>query len=271
MSGARPVMINPIGNDPRCWRFLGWERDFLAVEYPGHGDTKRQPGWSIRSFADRMVEEIEGPLDLVGMSFGAAVALDVVARHPERVRSAVLCCNSSVANATQPADYRRRYREMLLARAQRGLDNGMESVLDETLERWFTPFALRSDHAGVRYAREALTSMAPDSWNDVWQALAKAEPLSELDLRSISVPITIVGGVHDRSANLRDLLTLHHLLPTSRYEVISGPHMLHLEQPQALVAALDRHLTWVPHARRVDKPIASFAWTEAASTVGVHR
>ncbi len=61
------------------------------------------------------------------------------------------------------------------------------------------------------------------------------------------------GGVQ----GLRGLERLHELFPNSRVEIMPGPHMMHLEQPEGFAAALDRHFVWAMTGQRVEPILGS--------------
>jgi pimeloyl-ACP methyl ester carboxylesterase len=253
------VLVHPIANDVACWDFLRLPEAY-PVEFPGHGDRERRAGWTQEEFADEVAASFEGPLDLVGLSMGATVVLKIVLRHPDRVRSAVAGCNGSVSRVAGAPEASEARRRQILARGERALgEEGVAAVLDETLTRWFSPFAIRTDHPGVRYARETILRMEPEAMYDVWACSANAEPFEEDSLAAIDTPMTMIGGLQDNSG-LAGLAKLHGLVERSRYEILAGPHMMHLEQPGSFRAALDRHFAWLEAgAPRVDAPIASFA------------
>jgi 3-oxoadipate enol-lactonase len=261
--GATLVLINPIGNTAECWQFAGLD-DGHPFEYPGHGKRERQPGWTHQTFADELVSSFSGPLDLVGMSMGGTVVANILVRHPGRVRSALIACSGSITSAGYSPEANEK---RLAAYARRGgtaLEGGMQAILEDTLTRWFSPYALRTDLPGVRYARETLLAMDPEAWNDIWNCQAISESLPLDSLRSIQQPVTIVGGIYDQAAGLRGLAEVHELIPNSRYEIMPASHMMHLEQPEFLRAALDRHRAWFPEGKRVEKPIGSCVWLNTA-------
>jgi pimeloyl-ACP methyl ester carboxylesterase len=256
------VLINPVGNDARCWQFLDL-KNAHAVEYPGHGANPRRPGWTYDEFADEVVTKFEGPIDLFGMSMGGATVARILLRHPKRVRSAVIACSGAFANAFSTPEAREAHRRVLLGRGQRALEGaGMRAIVDETITRWFTPLAVRERQAGVVYAEQTLLHMDPQAWNDIWIAGANSEPFSIEALKAITQPVTIIGGMHDAASGLKGLAELHKLVPKSRYEILAGPHMMHLEEPENLAAALGRHFAWAPIGNRVERPIGTFGWLD---------
>lgn len=70
-------------------------RSLLAVELQGHGRTPvgdREPSFEASADdVDALLRELRlGPVDVLGFSNGGQVALQLAARHPERVRRLVL-------------------------------------------------------------------------------------------------------------------------------------------------------------------------------------
>lgn len=64
-----------------------------APDWPGHGKSEPWLGQGLmRAAAVGIVEDTvgDGPVDLVGHSYGGVVALDYATRHPEKVRSLAL-------------------------------------------------------------------------------------------------------------------------------------------------------------------------------------
>ncbi len=65
----------------------------LVPDYPGFGASNDEPWVSIAATADAVADLIAttgGPAHVVGLSLGSSVALDLAARHPERVSSLFL-------------------------------------------------------------------------------------------------------------------------------------------------------------------------------------
>ncbi|MFT5446001.1 MAG: 3-oxoadipate enol-lactonase [Gammaproteobacteria bacterium] len=251
-SPATFVQLNPIGMDGDCWHFLDFP-DAQTFRYPGHGGRARQPGWTFEQMADEVVERFPGPLDLLGLSMGGAMVGHILTRHPDRVRSAVIACSGGVARV---ANHDARLRTAN-ARAEPVLQGGMQGALDANLPRWFTSFARRTAHQGVDYTRKTLLAMEADAWVDTCMAQANSEPIAHERLRAITQPVTIVAGMHDVASSVSNMAELHELIPNSRMEIIAAPHMIHLERPESLGAAIDRHFTWQVTGQRVEAILGS--------------
>lgn len=228
------VLLHPVGLDKECWRFTAIN-EAIALDLPGHGDRAedlRLPV-SLQSIADDVCSRVPGRVDVLGLSMGGMVAMHLALRHPDRVRSLVLACTS----ARPPA-------EVMLDRARAAEASGMEGVLSSTLDRWFTPSALARPHdPGVDYARGRLLADDARIFAAYWRAMALHDV--EAQLQDIHVPVTVIAGSVDVSAPAASLRAVADKIPTSRFEIVPGPHMLPLEEPGHFAAAVRDHRQWV--------------------------
>jgi 3-oxoadipate enol-lactonase len=190
----------------------------------------------MAALASDVVSNVQGPLDVMGISLGGVVALQIAVRHPGRVRSLAVACSAAFA-LPGPA----------IARVEEAEDGGMEAVVPSTLERWFTPAALAEPgHPGVRYARERLLSDRVEDFAAAWRAMSTHDVSGHLG--EIDVPLIAIAGGQDASVPVAILEDLAGAVPRGRLAVFRGPHMLQLEQPAALTATLLDHLSWKERA-----------------------
>ena len=230
------VLLPPIGLDAGCWERVELPPgDVGRHEFPGFGRRPRaatQP--SMADLADEIASSYSGSLDVVGASMGGMVAQHLALRHPERVRSLLVVCTGA---AVDP--------EVMLERAAQAETEGIAAMLDTTLRRWFTPAALglEPEHPGVAYARRTLLALDPGSFADGWRAMADHDVRDRLG--EIGAPTTCLAGSADPVAPPARLRELADGVENGRLVVRDGPHMLHLERPAELSAALLEHLDWV--------------------------
>jgi 3-oxoadipate enol-lactonase len=229
------VLLHPIGLDRACWQFLTAERLAPAVRYDllWHGERKQPPdALSLESLARDVVEAVPGDLDLVGLSFGGAVALTIGLRWPQRVRSLLLACSGAGGHG-----------DILRKRADDAERRGMSGVLDATLQRWFTPSALAAGgHPGVRYARDRLLGDSPEAFAAAWRALAAMDAFE--DLPSVKARTTVVHAADDVAGPVEAKAAMVEQMPHARLVVIPGPHMVQLENPAGFEQAVIEHLDW---------------------------
>jgi pimeloyl-ACP methyl ester carboxylesterase len=252
-SNAKLILIHALGGNKDSYQFVPLDRIGMqpggVYEYPGHGGRPRQASLTFAWMADELVQMFDGDLHLVGVAVGASIAAQALVRHPERITSAVLV-NGSGGRSAPPSPEQQ---QVLIDRGEGALNNGMRSVIDDTFGRWFTLHARLSDPPGVQYARKTLLAMDPGGWADIWRTTALSEPVPPDRLRGITQPVSIVSGLQDGS--VRGAAGLHALIPNSRLHYTAGPHMLHLERPRNLLAAIEQHFIWASiGAGRIEAP-----------------
>jgi 3-oxoadipate enol-lactonase len=232
------VFLHPIALDGECWQLLKSEHLEKSVFYDmlWHGGRPSpSTPLTLESFARDVVENVQGELDVIGLSLGGAVALEIALRWPDRVRSLMLACSSAGGGGTG---------KVLRERAAEVERVGMARVLDVTLRRWFTQDALDSvDHPGVYYARERLLRDSAESFAASWRALADNDAVGEL--HTLRAPTTVLHATEDVTGPIQTRKDMAARIPGARLAVISGPHMVQLERPADFEAAVLDHLDWV--------------------------
>jgi pimeloyl-ACP methyl ester carboxylesterase len=168
------------------------------------------------------------PVIVVGSSFGAVIALDLVRRHPAYVRGAILCeppLAASDAAPTTPSGFHERFDAIA---AQDGGEAAAEFFLravlgDAAFERMPRTFQARS--------KALWRAIRADS-----HALAAYRP-RYAELAAVRVPVLLFGG--DRSAPYfrPTLEALAAALGDARLEVLAGAgHMMHADAARSFNA-----------------------------------
>lgn len=220
---------------------------FLTPEFFGCGETRRFPAAARISLEDHVrlvataVAHVDEPIDLVGHSFGGAVAMQFARHMPERVRTLTLI---------EPAAFH--------------LLKGI-GVEEDILFRQIARVAMVM-HIGAsvpqREARLRAMACFVDYWNGEgkWKSLPEqskaamaglvdvisgdfralfSQPTSLNDCRELVPPVLLIGG--DRSpAPVRHILDLlQSVLPAARRINIAGAgHMIPLSHAEPLAAAI---------------------------------
>jgi pimeloyl-ACP methyl ester carboxylesterase len=243
-----------MGNDLHAVQALQLERAGILKPdvyfFPGQGRTAGREGFDFGDMADEIAEAHEGPLHIIALAIGAYTAAELLLRYPERIASVVIAC-SSVAPISDDA------RKLDAARGEHALTTGMEPLIEETLARWFTPAALIGNEGGPEYARAQLSATEPAAWNNIWSAISRRATIDAQMATRITVPVTVVVPLHDTAGAAWTLPPLHHQIPRSRLIYVDGPHMLPLERPDNLVAAIDGHFSWLAEGgERIENALA---------------
>lgn len=212
---------------------------------PGYGGAAPpvQPLRTLDALAQAVLQRLPPqPVDLVGWSLGALVALHVAATVPERVRRLVLLGATArfVAQDTWPwavgADTLQAFRTEL-ARDAEAL-RGRFALLCAQGETGPQARTL------VRRLRQ-LPGAAPPVLDDGLAVLAQADvrPL----LARVSAPVLLLHGAADALMPLAAAQALAQALPRARLQVLPGAgHALPLTSPQACAQATQAFLCAEP-------------------------
>ncbi len=229
------VYLHPIGLDGASWSFVDDPplTDGMRYDLLWHGGRPEpQQTLTLRAFAEDVLEHVSGPLDIVGISLGGAVAQHIALERPRRVNS--LCLVACGAGGKGGAEQ--------IRQAELVESRGIEGVIEPTLKRWFSPAALRVDHPGVQYARDALGRNPAAAFAASWRALSHHSTVTRLS--GIRCPTTVIHAVADAAASEEDRRVLVEGIPHARFRRIDGPHMAQLENPHAVRDELEQHLAW---------------------------
>ncbi len=234
-----PLLILPGALDDGRW----WERqqrdlsgDFTVVVWdaPGCGASTDPPAdWSLADFADCVGSLVDAiglaPVHLLGLSFGGALAIEVVRRHPDAVQSLVLI--SAYAGWVGSLGPDEAGARVAVA------EQMVEMTADDLVNTWLPTMVARSiggdDHRWMeRLVRDTRTRSAPT----VARALA-------VDLRdvlpTIDVPTLVVHGTEDVRAPRSVPDDLLARIPGAEMVVIDGAgHLVNVDAPEQLAAEL---------------------------------
>lgn len=219
----------------------------IAPDRPGHGYTPARPGTPVT--LDLNVRRLTQLLDhlnvpqvtVLGHSYGAAVALALAARHPERVSALVL-----IAPLSHPA------RGLTRPLAFVPLVPGLEALLTRALllpvgrvvariegRRAFHPYPVPPMWHTLMLAfsrRRAQVHALAGENRTLSRELAALQP----HYPALTVPVTVLAGRQDRlspPAQHADLLT--RLLPdATQLDLPGGGHQLHWTHPQEVAGAV---------------------------------
>jgi pimeloyl-ACP methyl ester carboxylesterase len=230
--GAGPpvLLLHGYVGDRRTWRrqidALCDEFTMVAWDAPGFGGSSDPPEtFRLRDFADSLAAFVEmldlGRPHVVGLSFGAGLALELYRRHPSLPATLVLASGyAGWAGSLPPEVVEQRLRQALrLAELQpeQLVAELLPTLLPESAPRelvdWFATIMSDFHPAGLRAASR---SMADADLRDV--------------LPRIAVPTLLVYGNRDVRAPLDVAEDLHAAIPGSHLAVLEDAgHLCNLE------------------------------------------
>ena len=224
---AGDVLADRTGDGPvRVLALHGWGRsgadftdilagtDALAVHLPGFGPTPAPPrAWGSVEYADHLAAALteraattaEGPLVVVGHSFGGRVAVRLAARHPEHVAALVLTGVPLVRATPAPQP------SLALRVAKRLRAAGVLPA--SVVERLRRSGGSADYNAAQGVMRDVLVRVVSEDYRE--------------DLARVAVPVDMVWGELDDAAPLAGARLAAGHLADARLEVVPGAgHLL---------------------------------------------
>ena len=218
----------------------------VYLDLPGHGQSPPLPHGSAEAVVDALVEAVDAvvapgaPLLAIGYSYGAYLALGLAARRS--VAGLFLACP-----VLEPEFARRR------TPAPHAIEAAEDTTLafeDEHERDTFRGVAVLQTQAVLARYR-ALVMAASRATDRSFVALLKSRyvlPFSAIDhVAGQPLPIGIVCGRHDHWVGFEDAARLVAHLPDASLRIVArAGHLLPLEAPGELHAALDEWLARIP-------------------------
>lgn len=197
------VLLHGLGQKPDSWKpVMRHLPAYIPVIAPDleSGVTEEDASFErLAASFEQLMESIQGPADIAGLSLGAVVALDYALRHPEKVRSLILAAPQYKTPKT-------------LLRLQ----STLFSVAPEKL-----------------FASAGLTKPQMLSLYRSMMTLDYADQVPAL-----SCPVLILVGSRDR-INRKAALTMTDRVPGARLRMVEGSgHEINADQPERMAAVM---------------------------------
>lgn len=166
-----------------------------------------------------------------GVSLGGMVGMWLAANAPDRISRLVLCCTSAYL---QPAS-------LWTGRAAVARSEGMASLTEQVVARWFTPAFIRREPGAAAAVSDMLKNTDPEGYAGC------AEAIAAMDLRpllpGITAPTLVIAGSEDPATPPWHGAQIARAIPGAALTVIRGTsHLACYETPGPVNAALRAHL-----------------------------
>lgn len=232
-NGTAPVLfLHPANLSARCWRMvtrrLPADRGWIALDLRGHGESTRSGTYGVDSWAEdcaRVLSSLGVPrAHLVGASAGAAVAVELAARHPDLAASLV-----TVGGAFRPAD------------PEEG--TLIDDIVADGPERALSRHAAAEAVAVPEAAQEAIADLSRNDATTtiaIWRAAAATD--TERAEARLRCPALVVVGELDRTCPPAESAGFAEATG-ARLEILPlVGHLPMYEAPRDLTALLTEHL-----------------------------
>ena len=238
------VFIHAVGYDLTYWdrqiEALSPEFDVVAFDLPGHG---RSPGTphectfeNLSAVVSRVIRETgTRPVHLIGISFGGMIAQATVLAYPDLVRSLSLIGTASRFSEDG--------RTAMRGRAEAIRKGGMASILQSSLERWFTPKTIQRRPDLIDRVTKTVLSDDPTVQAAIWDLIADDFDVHDR-LSEIRCPTLVLVGEQDPSTPVSAASALADGIVGAEMQILSATsHMATIESPDAVNSALRRFLS----------------------------
>jgi len=213
----------------------------LRFDTRGHGGSDAPAGAYT---LEMLSEDLRGLLDalsvehahFLGLSMGGMIGMTFALKYPKRLRTLILCDTSSrIPPEAGP---------IWEGRIKTAAEQGMEPLVEPTLQRWFTEPFYNSNKEMMRRVAQMIRTTSPAGYIGCCKAIPSINVTDRL--ASLTLPVQVVVGEQDVGTPVAMSRAIQDAIPGSEIVVIpSASHLSNLEQPaafnKAVVEFLDRH------------------------------
>jgi len=165
----------------------------------------------------------------VGLSMGGMIGQSLALNHSHRLRSLALCDTASII----PQEAQPVWQE----RINKVLSKGMEALLDETMERWFTPAFLKQGSPMLEIIRKQILATSMQGYLGCAEAIRRLNYLNRLS--EIKIPTLVMVGEDDPGTPVSASQAIHERISNSKLVILpSARHLSNVEQSEAFNANL---------------------------------
>ena len=215
----------------------------LRYDKRGHGQSGVVPGpYSIAQLADDAIGLLDAlkieKVHFMGLSIGGMIGQQLGARYPERILSLSLC---NTASEMPP-------RSLWEDRFQTARSQGLASLVDGTIGRWFTaPFVERALQ-DIEKVRQMILATNVEGYIGCGSAVR--DMAQSTMLLKIKAPTLVLSGRHDPACTVDQGIVLNRLIDGSKMVIIEdAAHLSNIEQPalfnqavREFIDSVDNHL-----------------------------
>ena len=190
---------------------------------------------NVTGIALDLLDSLPNKFELIGLSFGGIVALEMIRLAPDRILSLALLDTSYLSEPPHISQKRTTQIQAV-----------QDGKLDEVMMHDHIPFYL-ADGSGSGPISDLCLTMAKGMGNDAFIAQSRAL-ISRRDqtktLKNIKIPTIIICGEHDRLCTVKTHINMAELVKGSSLEIIPETgHLPTLENPKITNRILKEWLT----------------------------
>jgi 3-oxoadipate enol-lactonase len=237
-----PVVVfsNSLGTTGAMWdaQAAALSQRFRVLRYDarGHGETPAPPGpYTVGDLAGDVLALLDHlgleRVSFCGLSIGGMTGMWLGVHAPERIERMAICCTGMQLPTA----------EMWTERAAQVRREGMGSVIDATMDRWFTPGFRERNQKVVERIREIFLTTDPEGYAGCCEALAEFDMRGRLD--AVTAPTLVIAGEDDPVGTPERAAAIGEEIEGSRLVVLpEARHLAAVEQADAVTRELEELL-----------------------------
>ncbi len=237
-SGPWLVFSHSLACDLRMWdeQVAYFARRFKVLRYDtrGHGQSAAPAGDYTLGHLAQDAQALFAALGItschfVGLSMGGMIGQAFALKYPGVFRTLTLADTTSRRHEGA--------RKMWDARIKLAEEQGMQALVEPTLQRWFTEAFRRGNPAVMARVAVMIRSVPVNGYAGC--ALAISEMNMTQRLKEITCPALVMAGAEDAGTPVEMTHEIHANLPGSELMIIpAASHLSNVEQPQVFNATL---------------------------------
>lgn len=206
----------------------------IRFDARGHGRSDVPDGpYDLKHLAEdviRLMDQLEiNRAHFIGLSMGGMIGQVLGLEHGDRLRSLTLASTTShmLPEAGPMWDER-------IAHARK---SGMEILVDETINRWFTDSFIAAHDPAILPIAEMITDTAAEGFAGWGEAIKRLDLTSRL--HEITTPTLVVVGREDPGTTVAAAELIQQNIAGCRLQIIeNASHQAPVEQPEMFLAAV---------------------------------
>jgi 3-oxoadipate enol-lactonase len=224
------VLSHSLGSSLDMWapQLTVLESRYRVLRYDmrGHGHSDATEGaYSLEQLGEdvaRLLTALKiSRVHFVGLSIGGMIGQVIALNHADQLRSLVLCDTSA---CLPPAALPTVQERIETARTQ-----GLQALVDGTLERWFTRSYLKQNPPSVGLIRNQFLATSVAGYIGCSEAIGKLNFLERLP--QITLPTLIMVGAEDPGTPTAASEAIHERIQGSKLIVLpAASHLSNIEQ-----------------------------------------
>ncbi|MDP3859841.1 MAG: alpha/beta hydrolase [Stagnimonas sp.] len=239
LSGQGPLLVcwPSLLMDGQLWRaqaaHFGGRYRVVSIDPPGHGGSEALRGHFDMDDCAEVLREILDALDapdcaLLGNSWGGMMGGVFAARHPQRLRAAVLMnCTASAVGLRQQLEF------LLLAGLLRRSRRAPDWLVRRAVRAFAGETSEREKPAVVAEIRARVAAADPRSVHWAIRSVVPYRVDQHARLAEVRAPVLVVAGAEDRTFPVAETRRMAEAIPGARFEVLPGVgHLAALEAPE---------------------------------------